>query len=91
MSDLLRRLRNRVHDSHMHIEHLLDDSADEIERQSKLIDELVEMAKNYTSLIRSDYEGRNGINSSFREEYERLDLLISKAQSHKPNEGQRDE
>lgn len=51
---------------------------DNSERQSKLIDELVEVLKEYAE---DEANSRD----------ERLNLLISKAQPHKPNEGQRDE
>ena len=30
--DIVERIRERIHDSHMQIEHLLDEAADEIER-----------------------------------------------------------
>lgn len=32
MADILTRLRDRINDSHMDAEHLMDDAADEIER-----------------------------------------------------------
>jgi hypothetical protein len=32
MMDIVERIRSRIHDSHMQIEHLLDEAADEIER-----------------------------------------------------------
>lgn len=55
---------------------------DEIERQSKLIDEFVEVARHYVTVANA--LGEQG-------EADKVNLLISKAQSHKPNEGQRDE
>jgi len=38
MSDIVQRLRDRVHDSHMDNERLMDEAADEIERLRGLID-----------------------------------------------------
>lgn len=40
MSEITERLRNRIHDSHMDAERLMDDAADHIEAQEARIDEL---------------------------------------------------
>jgi cobalamin biosynthesis protein CobT len=38
MTDIVERIRNRIHDSHMDAEHLMDEAADEIERLRGIID-----------------------------------------------------
>ena len=40
MTDIIARLRNRIHDSPIPAEHLMDDAADEIERLRAALEEI---------------------------------------------------
>ncbi len=60
----------------------------EIERQSKLIDELVEALESLTYKDGEKY--RSGVHGD-ADVTDEVAAVLSKAQSHKPNEGQRDE
>lgn len=75
---------------------LMRDAAQGLEEQSKIIDELVEAGASAAQRLRycGDLWYDQGLESRAEADWEasdRLNLLISKAQAHKPNEGQKDE
>jgi hypothetical protein len=51
MTDLVTRIRTRINDSHMDIERLLDEAADEIERLQKEKQELAIEVHSYLSQL----------------------------------------
>lgn len=57
----------------------LQEAAEEIEAHEIMRKRLVDVAENYRMLIMSDYEGRNGINSSMKEEYDLVLKTIAEA------------
>ncbi len=52
MTDIVERIRNRIHDAPMPTEHLLDDAADEIERLRSI--ELQTRVDNYNAILASN-------------------------------------
>jgi len=57
----------------------LKEAAEEIEAHEIMRKRLVDVAESYRMLILSDYEGRNGINSSMKEEYDLVLKTIAEA------------